>query len=118
MPFTLVHPIAVLPLKRARPRWFSLTGLVIGSMGPDFEYFLRWAAHSTVAHSVTISHGLPALLFFNLPMVLLLSFLLHDLVKQPLLRHLPWALPRTSCGTLSPTTGAPWSSYGQLWHSG
>ena len=41
MPFTFSHPAAVLPLRLLPRHWFSLTGLVIGSMVPDFEYFLR-----------------------------------------------------------------------------
>jgi hypothetical protein len=32
------HPVAVLPLKLWRPRWFDGTGLVFGSMAPDFGY--------------------------------------------------------------------------------
>jgi hypothetical protein len=41
MPFTFAHPAIVLPLKHLPKRWYSLTGLIIGSMTPDFEYFIR-----------------------------------------------------------------------------
>jgi uncharacterized protein DUF4184 len=54
LPFTLAHPAAVLPL---RSRYVSTAALVIGSISPDFEYFLRARLISTY------SHTLPGLLF-------------------------------------------------------
>jgi phage shock protein PspC (stress-responsive transcriptional regulator) len=49
MPFTLSHPAAVVPLKRVLP-WTVLSALAIGSMTPDFPYFVgagdfRWRTH-------------------------------------------------------------------------
>jgi hypothetical protein len=41
MPFTFLHPAIVLPLTYLPRQWFSLTGLVIGSLTSDFEYVLR-----------------------------------------------------------------------------
>ena len=41
MPFTFSHPAIVLPLVRKSGHWFSATGLIIGSLTPDFEYFMR-----------------------------------------------------------------------------
>ena len=38
MPFTLAHPAAVLPLRRAR--YLSTAPLIIGAMAPDMPYFL------------------------------------------------------------------------------
>jgi hypothetical protein len=34
------HPVAVIPLKLWRPRWFDGVALVLGSMAPDFAYVL------------------------------------------------------------------------------
>jgi hypothetical protein len=34
------HPVAVLPLKLWRPRWFDGVALVLGSMAPDLAYAL------------------------------------------------------------------------------
>ena len=50
MPFTLSHPAAVVPLRRLLPG-LVLSALVIGSMAPDFPYFvgfseIRWQTHS------------------------------------------------------------------------
>ncbi|WP_240482010.1 DUF4184 family protein [Flavobacterium psychrophilum] len=39
MPFTFSHPAIILPLRYLPRQWFSLTGLIIGSLTPDFEYF-------------------------------------------------------------------------------
>ncbi|WP_262496247.1 DUF4184 family protein [Flavobacterium piscis] len=39
MPFTFSHPAIILPLKYLPKNWISLTGLIIGSLTPDFEYF-------------------------------------------------------------------------------
>jgi uncharacterized protein DUF4184 len=51
MPFTLSHPAAVLPIWRAsRPR-LRLAALVIGSMTPDYEYFLRFYTVGRFSHS-------------------------------------------------------------------
>jgi hypothetical protein len=54
MPATFSHPAAVLPLRRIR--WLNFAALVIGSMSPDFGYFIGrggGAAH-TLAGSVLI----------------------------------------------------------------
>lgn len=92
MPFTFAHPAVVLPLKQAKPRWFSLTGLVAGSMAPDFEYFFKVYATSTV------SETLIGIFTFNLPVAIGISFLYHLLVRDPLIRHLPAPYDRRFSG--------------------
>ena len=49
MPFTPAHPAIVLPLIRSR--YFSATGLIIGSLSPDFEYFFKMSVDSIYSHS-------------------------------------------------------------------
>lgn len=73
MPFTFSHPAIILPLTSSKRQWFSATGLVIGSMTPDFEYFIRMKVQSD------FSHTLPGLLWFDLPLGLLLSFIYNAL---------------------------------------
>ena len=41
MPFTFSHPAIILPLKKLPKKYISMTGLIVGSIAPDFEYFLR-----------------------------------------------------------------------------
>lgn len=83
MPFTASHPAIVLPLTFLPRRWYSLTGLVVGSMTPDFEYFLRMRLKSAY------SHTLGGLFWFDLPLGLLLAFLFHVSVRNPLVNNLP-----------------------------
>lgn len=83
MPFTFSHPAIVLPLTSLSKKWFSLTGLVIGSLTPDFEYFLRMRIKSNY------SHTLDGLFWFDLPLGLLLAFIFHNSVRNSLFDNLP-----------------------------
>jgi len=86
MPFTFSHPAIVLPLTYLPQRWFSLTGLVVGSLTPDFEYFLRMRIQSDYSHSMG------GLFWFDLPLGLLLAFVFQQVVRNPLCDNLPHAL--------------------------
>jgi hypothetical protein len=86
MPFTFSHPAIVLPLRYLPSKWFSLTGLIIGSLTPDFEYFLRMKVQSIY------SHTLPGIFWFDLPLGILLTFLFHNLVRNSLFKNLPFEL--------------------------
>jgi hypothetical protein len=79
MPFTLAHPVAVLPLRRFLP----LSALFFGSMSPDLEFPLRLAAVTR------FSHTLPAILYFCIPAGMLLLAVWHWLVKRPAILLLP-----------------------------
>ncbi len=86
MPFTFSHPALVLPLTYLPSKWFSLTGLVIGSLIPDFEYFIRMRIQSNY------SHTLFGLFWFDLPIGLLLAFVYHIIVRNSLFDNLPTLL--------------------------
>ncbi|MDR6967106.1 magnesium-transporting ATPase (P-type) [Flavobacterium arsenatis] len=64
-------------------RFFSLTGLVVGSMIPDFEYFLRMKLQSNY------SHTLEGVFWFDLPLGILASFAFHNFVKKSFIDNLP-----------------------------
>lgn len=81
MPFTLAHPAAVLPLIRSKR--FSATALMAGSMAPDFEYFFKMSTGSI--HS----HTLAGILYFDLPVSILLAFAFHYVVRDRLIDNLP-----------------------------
>lgn len=85
MPFTFSHPALVLPLTVLPKRWYSLTGLVIGSITPDFEYFIHMSAQSNYAHY------LGGLFWFDLPLGLLIAFIFHNIVRDSLIDNLPSA---------------------------
>lgn len=84
MPFTAAHPALILPLQRLHSRWFSSTGLIVGSIAPDFAYFLP-----PVYDLGKLSHSLKGLLYFDLPMTLVLAILFHGLLREQLLENLP-----------------------------
>jgi uncharacterized protein DUF4184 len=83
MPFTFSHPAIVLPLTKYSGRRFSLTGLIIGSMTPDFEYFFRMKIQSNFSHTIG------GLFYFDLPIGILLSFIFHDFIRNSLYDNLP-----------------------------
>lgn len=86
MPFTFSHPAIVLPLTYLPKRWFSLTGLVIGSLTPDFEYFIRMKVQSNYSHTFS------GLFWFDIPLALLLTFIFHNFVRESLIDNLPTIL--------------------------
>ncbi len=86
MPFTFSHPAIVLPLTLLPKRWISATGLIAGSMAPDFEYFLRMRVHSEY------SHTLWGLLWYCMPLGLVMGFVFHAIVKRTLINNLPAVL--------------------------
>ena len=52
MPFTFAHPAAIIPINSRFKSKFCLTGLVLGSMAPDFEYFIRLKPYSAYGHNL------------------------------------------------------------------
>ena len=83
MPFTFSHPAIVLPAKYLPRKLYSWTGLVIGSLVPDFEYFLRMKVESKY------SHTLAGVFWFDLPLGILLAFIFHNIVRNKLIYNLP-----------------------------
>ena len=81
MPFTLAHPALVLPVLRSRH--VSATGLIIGSMTPDVEYFL------TMSDQCNNSHTLMSVFNSYLPLTLILSLIFHVFIRRSLMDNLP-----------------------------
>jgi len=88
MPFTFVHPAAILPVARSP---LVRSALVIGAMAPDLPYFvsLQWI-HGDL--NLTLTHDPLSLLWLDplLALVLLAGF--HLLGKEPLAALLPRAV--------------------------
>lgn len=103
MPFTFSHPALVVPLLYAhrRYKWLSATGLIIGSMAPDAEKFLRLKLASQHSHTIG------SIFYFSCPVSLGLAFVFHMLVRRPLIKHLPAPLYRR----VSKYTNFDWPSY-------
>lgn len=83
MPLTFSHPALILPAKYLPARWVSMTGLIIGSITPDFEYFLRMKIESIYSHSWT------GMLWFDLPLSILLTFIYHSIIRNSLICNSP-----------------------------
>ncbi|MBB4803570.1 putative membrane protein [Flavobacterium nitrogenifigens] len=83
MPFTFSHPAIILPLRYLPKSWFSLTSLIIGSLIPDIEYFLRMKVKSNYSHTFT------GIFWFDLPLALLLAFVFHNIIRNLLFQNLP-----------------------------
>lgn len=86
MPFTFSHPALILPLTYLPKKWFSISGLVIGSLTPDFEYFIRMRIKSNYSHTIE------GLFWFDLPLGILLAFIYHNMVRNNLFENLPFFL--------------------------
>jgi hypothetical protein len=84
MPFTPAHPALVLPFLRGR--LLAATALVIGSMVPDFEYFIRMSVKGKHGHTLL------GIFYFDIPVTIILSFLFHEIVKKNLINNSPFFL--------------------------
>ncbi len=86
MPFTPAHTAIVLPFVQSR--CLSATALIIGSMVPDFEYFL------TMDDKASHGHTLGGIFYFDIPITIFIAFLFHRFVKINLINNLPLFLQR------------------------
>ncbi len=81
MPFTVSHAAAVLPLRR---RWkLVFSALVVGSMAPDFEYFMIGRPASRYLHTF------PGVLIATLPLAFAVLWVVQKIMKQPVVALLP-----------------------------
>jgi hypothetical protein len=84
MPFTPAHAALVLPV--LKKRFLSATALIMGSVSPDFEYFLRADVYGNHGHT------LAGIFYFDVPVTIVLGLLFHHVVKQSFMANLPEAL--------------------------
>ena len=88
MPFTFSHPAILLPLRFLNKNYFSITGLIMGSMVPDFYFLLQMRTSDNFSHE---GYGI---LLLNLPLAIVLCVIFHNIVKQPLVASLPNVLQK------------------------
>jgi len=81
MPFTFSHPAAVFPV--ISKRRFSQTGLLLGSIVPDLEFYF------SLRLDENIGHKLSGILILDLPLALIIAFIFHIWVKKPLIQASP-----------------------------
>lgn len=83
MPFTLAHPAILLPFLKTKKHFLSATGLVVGSVVPDFDYLVKMSVKGQHSHSLT------NLFLINLPVALVMAILFHKVIKNNLIGNLP-----------------------------
>lgn len=83
MGFTFSHPALILPFRYLPRKIYSLNGLVIGSMIPDIEYFLRLENYSSFSHTFL------GVFLFDLPASICVLFAYHLIIRQTLIRNSP-----------------------------
>lgn len=83
MPFTFSHPAIVLPFGINKTKYLDFSALVIGSMSPDFEYFLHFKLIQIIGHTII------GQFLFCLPMTFIILYIYHNIIKKPLINNLP-----------------------------
>lgn len=85
MPFTLSHAAAALPFRR-----FQLipSALVIGTLAPDFEYFVLLIPMDRYGHTLI------GVFLLTLPLAMLVLWTFHNFVKRPASMLLPDSIQR------------------------
>lgn len=100
MPFTFSHPAAAVPLARLG---LPLSALVVGSMAPDFLYFLALSTQPKFGHSV------PGIFLFCVPIGFAGLWVFHRVLKRPLLDLLPESWQRRFAPACRPFAFGPLS---------
>lgn len=83
MPFTFAHPAFVIPLLRQKKIRFSATGLIVGSIAPDFESFLKFGGQKTFSHTWL------GMFWFDLPMAFFIALVFHLFIRDAFIDNLP-----------------------------
>jgi hypothetical protein len=97
MPFTVSHAAAALPV-HALIRRLPLAALMIGSMSPDFSFFMPFAPLRSSTHSIA------GVFTFCLPVSLVIWFVFVRWMEHPTMALLPdeWREKLTPTGPITP----------------
>lgn len=101
MPFTISHAAIVTPFTTTNNKYVSATGLIIGSMVPDFFYFILLNPYFSLGHTWW------GIFVYDIPLGIVLAFLYHNGVKQAL----GFYLPKFLGGRLSAFHDFNWNRY-------
>lgn len=82
MPLTFAHPAIALPFSR-NSRYLNFLAFVLGTMAPDFEYFLKGRPSAEIGHSYI------GFITFNLPILVVVYFIYKLFIHRELIFHIP-----------------------------
>lgn len=82
MPFTPAHPALLFPLSKIRYFEWCWTALIIGSIVPDFDYFIWLSSASSISHSVS------GIFTFNLPLTIIMAYIWHRIIYPVVMSRL------------------------------
>jgi hypothetical protein len=88
MPFTLVHPIATVPIWFGSKRKLHLASLTIGSMIPDVDYFIFLYPVKTIGHTF------PGIFIQGIPYSIVLLLTIRYVMMRPCLALIPLQIAR------------------------
>ncbi|MCY6483832.1 DUF4184 family protein [Clostridium aestuarii] len=91
MSFTLAHPAAVVFMKN---KYLNLSGLILGSMAPDFIYFILFNPSSNLGHTIL------GAIIVNLPLCFLLNFIYYEYIKDTFIINLPSCISKYYTGLI------------------
>ena len=91
MPNPIAHPAAAIPFTRLG---LVFSALVIGSISPDFGYLVLHFSYFDSFLTPFFMNTVWGLIFFDVPVGLVLLWFFHTLMKWPLLSLLPEGLQR------------------------
>jgi hypothetical protein len=100
MPYTFSHIGYVLPLKKRWSELFSTTGLVFGSIAPDYDILFRW----TQNRFHIFQYDLWTILFLITPLAWLSAISFHLLCRDEFILHLPEPFASRYCRYVSADT--------------
>jgi hypothetical protein len=83
LPFTVSHAAAALPLRRPLGRFHVFPALVLGTMAPDFPYYLP------IHLARVTTHTFVSIFWFSIPMSVAAYYLYERWLRGPLLFLLP-----------------------------
>ena len=101
MHFAFANPAAVLPFRLLPRKWVSFSGLVFGSMIPDFEFYIRMNAEAKFSHTIA------GVFLFDLPAGIISLFIFYNIIANPLIENAPQFL----AARISFLKNTDWNNY-------
>lgn len=90
MPYTFAHPGFTLPFKKRKPALFSTTGLIFGSIAPDYDIILRF----TNSRFHILQYDLKSILCIIFPIAFFSAIYFHLVIRNVLIYVAPQNLKK------------------------